>query len=154
MRDLLRHRDFRLLLVGQTLSMFGDTAMLLTLGMWAKDLTGSNAAAGSVFAVLGLPTLVAPFGGVIIDRFRRRHVMITVDLATAAAVLLLLFVHDRSDLWVIYVVALLYGASLILFGSARSAFLNTMPARSGGSLTWSASGTPARKTVVRNHPVG
>jgi MFS family permease len=126
MRDLLRHRDFRLLLIGQTLSMFGDTAMLLTLGMWAKDLTGSNAIAGSVFAVLGLPTLVAPLGGVIIDRFRRRYVMITVDLATAAALLLLLLVHDRGDLWLIYLVALLYGASLILFGSARSAFLHTM----------------------------
>jgi MFS family permease len=126
MRDLLRHRDFRLLLVGQTLSMFGDTAMLLTLGMWAKDLTDSNAIAGSVFAVLGLPTLVAPLGGVIIDRFRRRHVMIAVDVATAAALLLLLLVHDRGDLWLIYLVALLYGASLILFGSARSAFLNTM----------------------------
>ena len=126
MRDLLRHRDFRLLLLGQTLSMFGDTAMLLTLGMWAKDLTGSNAIAGSVFAVLGLPTLVAPFGGVIIDRFRRRHVMIAVDVATAAALLLLLLVHDRGDLWLIYLVALLYGASLILFGSARSAFLHTM----------------------------
>ena len=126
MRDLLRHRDFRLLLIGQTLSMFGDTAMLLTLGMWAKDLTGSNAVAGSVFAVLGLPTLVAPFGGIVIDRFKRRHVMVTVDLATAAALLLLLLVHDRGDLWLIYLVALLYGASLILFSSARSAFLHTM----------------------------
>lgn len=126
MRELLRHRDFRLLLIGQTLSMFGDTAMLLTLGMWAKDLTGSNAIAGSVFAVLGLPALVAPLGGVIIDRFRRRHVMIAVDAATAAALLLLLLVHDRGDLWLIYLVALLYGASLILFGSARSAFLHTM----------------------------
>jgi len=126
MRELLRHRDFRLLLIGQTLSMFGDTATLLTLGMWAKDLTGSNAVAGSVFAVLGLPALVAPLGGMVIDRFRRRQVMIVVDLATAAALMLLLFVHDRSDLWLIYLVALLYGASLILFQSARSALLHTM----------------------------
>ena len=126
MRDLLRLRDFRLLLFGQTLSMFGDTAMLLTLGMWAKDLTGSNAIAGSVFAALGLPSLVAPLGGVVIDRFRRRHVMIVVDLATAVALLLLLFVHDRGDLWLIYVVAVLYGASLLLFSSARSALLHTM----------------------------
>jgi MFS family permease len=125
-RDLLRLRDFRLLLIGQTLSMFGDTAMLLTLGMWAKDLTHSNAVAGSVFAVLGLPALVAPLGGLVIDRFRRRHVMIVVDLATGAALLLLLFVHDRGDLWLIYLVALLYGASLILFSSARSALLHTM----------------------------
>ncbi len=125
-RELLRHRDFRLLLAGQTLSMFGDTAMLLTLGMWAKDLTGSNAIAGSVFAVLGLPSLAAPFGGLLIDRFRRRPLMITVDLTTAGALLVLLRVHDRGDLWLIYLVALLYGASLIVFGSARSAFLHTM----------------------------
>ena len=122
----MRHRDFRLLVFGQTLSMFGDTAMLLTLGMWAKDLTGSNAVAGSVFAALGLPVLVAPLGGLVIDRFRRRHVMIAVDLATAAALLLLLLVHDEGDLWLIYLVAVLYGASLILFQSARSALLHTM----------------------------
>lgn len=126
MRDLLRHRDFRLLLVGQTLSMFGDTAMLLTLGMWAKDLTGSNAAAGTTFVFLGLPSLVAPLGGLLLDRFRRRQVMIVVDLATAAALLLLLLVHDEGQLWIIYLVALLYGASLILFVSARSALLHTM----------------------------
>lgn len=40
MRDLLRLRDFRLLFAGQTLSMFGDMAMLLVLAMWAKELTG------------------------------------------------------------------------------------------------------------------
>jgi MFS family permease len=106
--------------------MFGDTAMLLTLGMWAKDLTGSNAVAGSVFAALGLPVLVAPLGGLLVDRFRRRHLMIAVDVGTAVALLLLLFVHDRGDLWLLYVVAVLYGASLILFQSARSALLHTM----------------------------
>ena len=52
--------------------MFGDTAMLLVLAMWAKELTGSNAVAGSVFAALVLPSLLAPLGGVLIDRFRRR----------------------------------------------------------------------------------
>jgi MFS family permease len=122
----MRHRNFRLLLVGQTLSMFGDTAMLLTLGMWAKDLTGSNALAGSVFFALGLPVLLAPLGGLVIDRFRRRHLMIVVDLATAAALMLLFLVHDEGDLWLIYLVALLYGGSLILFQSARSALLHTM----------------------------
>jgi MFS family permease len=126
MNDLMRHRDFRLLMIGQTLSMFGDTAMLLTLGMWAKDLSGSNAVAGSVFVALGLPTLLAPLGGLLIDRFRRRQVMIYVDIVTAFALLGLLFVHDRSDLWIIYVVAAIYGASLVTFQSARSALLHTM----------------------------
>lgn len=126
MRELMRDRDFRLLMIGQTLSMFGDTAMLLTLGMWAKDLSGSNAVAGSVFVALCLPTLLAPLGGLVIDRFRRRQVMIVVDLVTAVALLGLLFVHDRSDLWIVYAVAAIYGASLVTFQSARSALLHSM----------------------------
>jgi hypothetical protein len=50
---------FRRLLAGQSLSSFGDTALYLTLGIWAKALTGSNAAAGGVFLALGLPALAA-----------------------------------------------------------------------------------------------
>ena len=126
MRDLLRQRDFRLLYAGQTLSMFGDMAMLIVLAMWAKELTGSNGVAGSVFAALVVPSLLAPLGGVLIDRFRRRTVMIVADLATAAVVLLLLLVDGRQDLWLLYVVAFLYGASLVAFSSARSALLSTM----------------------------
>jgi MFS family permease len=94
--------------------------------MWAKDLTDSNAVAGSVFVALGLPTLLAPLAGLVIDRFRRRQVMIAVDLVTAVALLGLLFVHDRGDLWIIYAVAAIYGASLVTFQSARSALLHTM----------------------------
>ena len=126
MRDLLRHRDFRLLFAGQTLSMFGDMAMLLVLAMWAKELTGSNGIAGSVFAVLALASLLAPLTGVLIDRFRRRTVMIFVDVATAAVVLLLLLVDGEEDLWLLYLVAFCYGASLVAFSSARSALLSTM----------------------------
>jgi MFS family permease len=79
-----------------------------------------------VFVALGLPVLLAPLGGLIIDRFRRRHVMIAVDLVTAVALLALFFVHDRSDLWIIYAVAAVYGASLVTFQSARSALLHSM----------------------------
>ena len=48
----LRHPRFRRLLVGESVSSFGDTAMFLSLGVWAKDLTGSNTAAGLVFLFL------------------------------------------------------------------------------------------------------
>ncbi len=45
----LREPRFRRLLVGWSLSNFGDSALYLSLAIWAKDLTGSNAAAGLVF---------------------------------------------------------------------------------------------------------
>ena len=59
MRDLLRQRDFRLLLTGQTLSMFGDTALWLALAVWAKSLTGTSAAAGMVIFACGTLLLLS-----------------------------------------------------------------------------------------------
>jgi hypothetical protein len=60
MRALLRDRSFRRLLVGQTLSAFGDYAMFLALAIWVRDLTGSNAAAGLTFLTFSIPSLFGP----------------------------------------------------------------------------------------------
>src|SRR5919197_5791739 len=123
MRRLLAHRDARLLLTGETLSMFGDRALVIALGIWAKTLTGSNAAGGLIFFVIALPSLGAPLAGLLVDRVRRRTLMIATDCAVGAAVLLLLFVHGRAQLWLVYVVAGLYGTAGAVFGSAQSALL-------------------------------
>jgi MFS family permease len=125
-RQLLRHRDARVFLAGWAVSTFGDSAMFLVLGIWAKDLTGSNSAAGLVFFVLVLPSLLSPLAGLVVDRLPRRPLLIAESLFMAAAVLLLLFVHDRGDLWLIYVVAALYGIGGIVAYSARSAFMTVM----------------------------
>jgi len=123
---LLALRDARLYLLGQTLSLFGDTALYLALGIWVKSLTGSNAAAGLIFFALALPALAAPAAGLLVDRVRRRPLMIATDLLVGAAVLLLLLVHDRHQLWLIYAVAGLYGAAGLVFSSAQSALLTVM----------------------------
>jgi MFS family permease len=86
---------FRRLLAGQSLSTFGDTALYLTLGIWAKALTGSNAAAGGVFLALGIPALFAPAAGHLADRIRRHPLLIWANALTAGMVLVLLAVHSR-----------------------------------------------------------
>jgi MFS family permease len=126
MRQLLRHRDARVFIAGWAVSTFGDSAMFLVLGIWAKDLTGSSSAAGLVFFVLAAPSLFAPLAGLFVDRLPRRPLLIWESLVTAAAVLLLLFVHDRGDLWLIYLVAAVYGIGGIVSSSARSAFMTVM----------------------------
>ena len=123
MRSLLRSRDARLLFGGEAVSLFGDWALLIVLGIWAKSLTGSNAAAGLVFFVFSLGRLAAPLGGLLADRVRRRPLMVAADVFTGTSVLLLLLVHDRSDLWLIYAVALLYSLGGSVFESARAALL-------------------------------
>ncbi len=123
---LFADRNFRLLGVAQLLSTAGDFAMLLVLGIWAKELTGSSGDAGLVFLFLSAPALAGPALGVFVDRFPRRAILITVDLATAAAVLLLLLVNDAGRLSLLYAVALLYGFSAQIYGSAKSGLLVTM----------------------------
>jgi MFS family permease len=126
MRALLRIRDARVFLLGSAVSMLGDTAMFLVLGIWAKDLTRSNAAAGLVFFVLVLPSVFSPLAGLVVDRVRKRPVLIVTNCLMGLALLLLLLVHDRGDLWLIYVVAALYGSAGVVLFSARSAFMTVM----------------------------
>jgi hypothetical protein len=123
---LLRERSFRVLLAGQTLTMFGDLALVLVLGVWAKELTGSVSVGGAVFLALVLPALFAPLLGLLIDRFPRRQVLIANDLLTAAALLPLLAVHGEGDVWILFVVAGLYGMSQQVFFAARSGLLHSM----------------------------
>src|SRR5262245_40529244 len=118
MRGAFADSRFRRLLVGNTLSTFGDTALYLTLGIWAKSLTHSNAAAGSVFLALGIPALFGPLTGHLADRLPRRPLMIAANAVTAAIVLSLLVVHSRDQLWIIYLVAFCYGISFSVLGSA------------------------------------
>jgi MFS family permease len=126
MRRLLGIRNVRIFVGGWTASVFGDWAMFIVLGVWTKDLTGSNSAAGLVFFALALPSLFSPFAGLVVDRLPRRPVLMWTYAAEAVAVLSLLFVHDRGDVWIIYAVTLFYGASGTLAASARSALLTVM----------------------------
>jgi MFS family permease len=125
-RKILAVRETRIFLLGWTVSQFGDWAMFIVLAVWAKSLTGSNAAAGLVFFALSLPSLFAPLSGLVVDRMRRRPLLIGVYCAEALVVLSLLFVHDRGDIWLIYAVTAFYGAAGTLGASARSALMTTI----------------------------
>jgi MFS family permease len=125
-RKLLTYRDARLLVAGQTLSAFGDWAMWFVMAIWMKKLTGSSAEAGLVFFVLALGNLAGPLGGLLADRLRRRPLMIACDCVLGTSVLVLLFVHGRSDAWLIYLVAFLYGLLGTVFFPAQTALLRVM----------------------------
>ena len=126
MGSVLARRDLRIIIGAEAVSMFGDQALWLAMGIWAKQLTGSNAAAGIVFFFFGVPTLFSPLSGMLVDRVRRRPLMIICELSLAAAVLLLLLVHSRDQLWIIYIVIFGYGLAGTVTASARSALLRTM----------------------------
>jgi hypothetical protein len=128
MRRLLQIRDARIFLTGWTLSQFGDWALIIVLAVWAKALTDSNASAGLVFFALAAPSIFSPLAGVIVDRVRRRPLLIGVYSLEAVVVLALLFVHDRGDVWILYAMAVFIGTFGTLAASARSALMTvTIP---------------------------
>ena len=106
--------------------MFGDWAMIIVLGIWMKVLTGSSSAAGLVFFVFALASLIAPVGGLVVDRLPKRRLMIATHVALAGVMCLLLLVHDRGDMWLLYLVTALYGLGGDIFGAARSAMIKAM----------------------------
>jgi len=124
-KRLLQVRDARIFLAGWTLSQFGDWAMIIVLAIWAKSLTGSNASAGLVFFALAAPSIFSPLAGVVVDRVRRRPLLIVVYCIEAVATLSLLFVHDRGDVWLLYAMAVFIGCFGTLAASARSALMTT-----------------------------
>lgn len=126
MRALLSHRDARIYLAGQSLSLFGDNALWLAMAIWVKILTGSNSAAGLTFFAYMFGSLLAPFFGLLADRVRRRPLLVVANLSSAVLVCALLPAHSRGWLWLIYLVMFFYGALGGLLMAAQSALLATM----------------------------
>jgi MFS family permease len=85
--EALRHRDFRLLWIGQTVSQIGDAAFIVALGWRAFTLTGKASSLGIVLMVeaLGLVTTLL-IGGVLADRYSRRLLLIGSDVARAVII--------------------------------------------------------------------
>jgi MFS family permease len=78
----LRHRDYRLFLGGQGVSLVGTWMQRVAFAWLAYRLTGSAATLGLVVFVGQLPTLLlAPWAGVLLDRRDRRRVMLVTQAA-------------------------------------------------------------------------
>jgi MFS family permease len=122
-RRLLAHRDARVYIAGQSLSVVGDSALWLAMGIWVKILTGSNSAAGLTFLAFTCGVMASPVSGLIADRVRRRPLLIATNLGTAAVVCALLLVHGRGQVWLIYGVMFGYGVANSLIASAQTALL-------------------------------
>ncbi|MGH8876190.1 MAG: MFS transporter [Stackebrandtia sp.] len=126
MLTVLKRPDYRLLFIGTSASTIGDTLMFLTLGIWVKDLTGSDGAAGLTMFFLGAPTLLAPLAGMLADRVSFRPFLIIANLGNAAVLLPLVFVAGPGTVWLIYLVAVLLGIGMILDTPALNGLLKTL----------------------------
>jgi MFS family permease len=106
--------------------MLGDSSMWLAMAIWVKQLTGSSAAAGLTTMAFMAPQLAGPAAGLLADRLRRRRLLIAVNVAGAAMVLPLLLVRGRGDVWLVYAVMVVYGATNAVIAAAQPGLLRTV----------------------------
>jgi MFS family permease len=118
---LLKTRDFGLLFAGQTISQIGDTLNKVALLWFVYELTGS----ALKMTVVGLlqtlpPLLLGPLIGVYLDRFRKKPVMIAVDLLRTLMILLipLLYLIEALTLERLYLLVFAAGIVSTIFGPA------------------------------------
>ena len=130
---LWRNPAFLLLWLGQTVSLFGSQVTAVALPLTATLALGAGAAElGVLGALQTAPFLVVGLAaGVLVDRARRRPLLVAVDLGRALLLgsIPLAWALGGLGLGQLYAVGLFAGALRIVFSVAYSAYLPTVVAR-------------------------
>jgi len=121
-----RHRNFALLISGQTLSRVGDFLYQIALAWWVLEKTDSGVAMSMVFIFTSVPNLLfLLLGGVLADRMSRVRLLFLSDIGRGVimAVVAWLAFADRLELWMIYVGSLFFGFADAFFMPALQALV-------------------------------
>jgi MFS family permease len=128
-RRAFRHRNYRLFFVGQGVSLIGTWLTRVALGWWVFRLTGSELMLGTVSFAGQIPTfLLAPLGGVFVDRANRQHILVVTQALSMSQSLLLtlLALSARASVGYILALAIFQGLINAFDTPARQAFLVQM----------------------------
>ncbi|NOX63335.1 MAG: MFS transporter [Chloroflexi bacterium] len=121
----LWNRNFAVLWAGQTQSYLGDAFLNIGLMWFVLELTGSAAAAATVLVLGGLPKLLGPLTGILVDRADKKTLMIASDVLRGALLILmyLLFLWDKLQVWHLYALIVLLSALSIIYGPSLRVLL-------------------------------
>jgi len=101
---LLRNRNFRRIILAGLISSVGSKISYFALLRKVYVISGGQITDLGFLAIVEMVPgmLLGPFAGVLVDRFRRKTIMLACDALNGLVILSLIFVQD---LWLIYVVA-------------------------------------------------
>lgn len=122
---LAESKNFRRYFLGQTISQSGTWMQSVGQAWLVLQLTHSPAQVGFVIAVQTLPILLlGPAGGLVVDRHDTRRLLLLTQLVAGvqAAALGVLTVGGVIQLWMVYLLAAVYGMVQLVDNPARQAF--------------------------------
>jgi MFS family permease len=130
---LRRHRDFRLLFIGQLISFLGSMVSYMAVPYQVYQLTKSNALVGALGLAQLLPVLLfGLLGGAYADRLNRRRLMLSCEsgMAVVVGLLLLNSLASRPSLVAIFVLVALLQAIAAFHTPAMEALTQKLVAPS------------------------
>jgi len=125
----LRHRDFRLLWLGQIVSVTGSQMQFVAINWHVYLLTKSAFALGLVGLFRGVPIIICSLaGGVVADAFDRKRAMIVTQsvMLLTAALLSAATLSGLESVWPIYVLSAFSAAAQAFDTPARQALMPTL----------------------------
>lgn len=129
LKSLFPNKNIGFLFAGQMISQMGDSMFLIGLMWFVLDFTGSKAAMGTVAFISHIPNLVLGiFGGILVDMFNRRRVMMYADLARAVIVLTIpvTFYLGIINLPIIIATSFMLSTFATLFNPARDSIMPSL----------------------------
>jgi MFS family permease len=124
--QVLRRRDFRLMLLGEGVSVLGDRMVAVALAFAVIQLGGSVSEVGLVLAAGWAPlALTVLAGGVVADRTSRRAVMVSADLVRilSQGTMAVLLIGGAAEIWMLAALAGITGAATGFFNPAATGLL-------------------------------
>lgn len=125
----LKFRNYRLYVISQIISFSGTWMQSVAQAWLVLELTGSGTQLGTILACQFVPTLLlAPYGGMIADRFEKRRLIIGTQTTAGAlaATLGILTITGSVRLWMVYVIAAGFGSVTALDNPSRQTFVMEM----------------------------
>ena len=107
MSTQLYHKNFNLLVIGQIISLFGSSIQRFALSLYLLDLTGSASIFASILAISMIPVvLVSPVAGILADRGNKKHLMILLDVISAALLVIYatILLNGNDQVWIVAIV--------------------------------------------------
>jgi hypothetical protein len=124
--EVLGNRDFRLLWIGEGVSVLGDHFCMIALPWLVLQLTGDGLAMGTVLALSAIPrALFMLVGGALTDRFSPRSLMLASNAVRFVLVsfLTVLVFSNQVEMWMLYTLAILFGIADAFFYPAQSSIV-------------------------------
>ena len=125
----LRHRDFRLLWLGQIVSVTGSQMQFVAINWHVYVLTKSAFALGLVGLFRGAPIIICSLvGGVVADAVDRKRLMIATQsvMLLSAVLLTLATIVGLKSVWPIYILSGFASAALAFDTPARQSLLPSL----------------------------